>query len=60
MASTEVVETAVNTNNSPPQDYTTNPDDHSNHNFVLSYSDWVCTAVISNDVMKDLRGGYAI
>ena len=24
------------------------------------YSDWVCTAVISNDVMKDLRGGYAI
>ena len=24
------------------------------------YSDWVCTAVISNDVMKDLRGWYAI
>ena len=21
-----------------------------------SYSDWVCTAVMSNDVMKDLRG----
>ena len=20
------------------------------------YSDWVCTAVMSNDVMKDLRG----
>ena len=32
MASAEVVETSVNTNNSPPQDYTTNPDDHSNHN----------------------------
>ena len=27
---------------------------------VYSCSDWVCTAVISNDVMKDLRGGYAI
>ena len=23
---------------------------------LLHYSDWVCTAVISNDVMKDLRG----
>ena len=23
---------------------------------VLHYSDWVCTAVMSNDVMKDLRG----
>ena len=23
---------------------------------VLHYSDWVCTAVVSNDVMKDLRG----
>ena len=23
---------------------------------VLSYSDWVCTAVMSNDVMNDLRG----
>ena len=27
---------------------------------IQHYSDWVCTAVISNDVMKDLRGGYAI
>ena len=25
-------------------------------NLSLSYSDWVCTAVMSNDVMKDLRG----
>ena len=32
MASAQVVETSVNTNNSPSQDYTTNPDDHSNHN----------------------------
>ena len=32
MASAQVVETSVNTNNSPPQDYTTNSDDHSNHN----------------------------
>ena len=23
---------------------------------VYHYSDWVCTAVMSNDVMKDLRG----
>ena len=23
---------------------------------VVHYSDWVCTAVMSNDVMKDLRG----
>ena len=32
MASAQVVETLVNTNNSPSQEYTTNPDDHSNHN----------------------------
>ena len=32
MASAQVVETSVYTNNSPSQDYTTNPDDHSNHN----------------------------
>ena len=31
MASAQVVETSINTNNSPSQDYTTNPDDHSNH-----------------------------
>ena len=23
---------------------------------ITFYSDWVCTAVMSNDVMKDLRG----
>ena len=34
MASTQVVETSVNTNNSPSRDYTTNPDDHSNHNII--------------------------
>ena len=32
MAFAQVVETSVNTNNSPSQDYTTNPDDHSDHN----------------------------
>ena len=32
MASAQVVEASVNTNNSPSQDYTANPDDHSNHN----------------------------
>ena len=31
MASAQVVETSVNTNKSPSQDYTKNPDDHSNH-----------------------------
>ena len=34
MASAQVVETSVNTNNSPSQNYTTNPDDHSNHNII--------------------------
>ena len=34
MASARVVETSVNTNNSPSQDYTTSSDDHSNHNIV--------------------------
>ena len=24
--------------------------------YFQQYSDWVCTAVMSNDVMKDLRG----
>ena len=32
MASAQVVEMSVNTNNSPSQDYTTNLDDHLNHN----------------------------
>ena len=32
MASAQVVETSVNTNNSLSQDYTTNQNDHSNHN----------------------------
>ena len=36
MASAQVVETSVNTNNSPSQDYTTNPDDHSNHNIICA------------------------
>ena len=35
MAFTQVVETSVNTNNSPSQDYTTNPDGHSNHNSLF-------------------------
>ena len=35
MASAQVVETSVNTNNSPSRDYTTNPDDHLNHNILL-------------------------
>ena len=24
--------------------------------YIYIYSDWVCTAVMSNDVLKDLRG----
>ena len=35
MASAQVVKTSVNTNNSPSQDYTTNSDDHSNHNKLV-------------------------
>ena len=27
---------------------------------IQHYIDWVCTAVMSNDVMKDLHGWYAI
>ena len=40
MASAQVVEMSVNTNNSPSQDYTTNLDDHSNYKYchVLSFS----------------------
>ena len=34
MASAQVVETSVNTNSSPSQDYTTNADNHSSHNIV--------------------------
>ena len=40
MASAQVVETSVNTNNSPSQDYTTNPDDHSNHNTRTYTRNW--------------------
>ena len=32
MASVQVIESSVNTNNSPSQEYTTNPNDHSNQN----------------------------
>ena len=45
MASAQVVETSVNTNNSPSQDYyTTNPDDHSNtiYIYILWYSEIIC------------------
>ena len=41
MASAQVVETLVNTNNSPSQDYTTNPDDHSNHNIYRYISIYI-------------------
>ena len=37
MASAQVVEMSVNTNNRPSQDYTTNPVDHSNHNIIYTY-----------------------
>ena len=30
--------------------------EYSEYNSFVNYSDWVCTAVMSNDVMKDLRG----
>ena len=59
MASAQVVETSVNTNNSP-QDYTTNPDDHSNHNIDSpGFKPFtVITATVSmlsvNDIKEDL------
>ena len=40
MAFAQVVETSVNTNNSPSQDYTTNPDDHWNHNTIFMTKQW--------------------
>ena len=55
MASVQVVETSVGTNNSPSQDYTTNPDDHSNHNIdspgfkpftVIRYKKSTCTLIL--------------
>ena len=39
MASAQVVETSVNTNNSPSQDYTTNPDDHLK--YIYYEKDWL-------------------
>ena len=47
MASAQVVETSVNTNNSPSQDYTTNPDDHSNHN-INFYSYHQIVIIVEN------------
>ena len=37
MVSAQVVKTSVNTNNSPSQEYTTNPDYHSNHNINIVF-----------------------
>ena len=49
MAPAQVVETSVNTNNSP-QGYTTNPDDHSNHNInqviYKKARSWLCAFMI--------------
>ena len=54
MASAQVVETSVNTNNSPSQDYTTNPDDHSNHNEVFdpAYPAYFTLAKAKKEVMR--------
>ena len=55
MASAQVVETLVNTKNSPSQDYTTNPDEHSNHNI---YSPgFKPITVISNSSSTSSSGG---
>ena len=29
---------------------------HHDRHYYYYYCDWVCTAVMSNDIMKDLRG----
>ena len=49
MASAQVVETSVNTNNSPSQAYTTNPDDHSNHKNII---------IIRDDMMLESLASY--
>ena len=54
MASAQVVETSVNTNNSPSQDYTTNPDDHSNHNNLCSLGKSNVTALTSKTNFKTI------
>ena len=52
MASAQVVETSVNTSNSPSQEYTTNPDDHQNHNVVaLIYFPLYCQGFSSLTVL---------
>ena len=53
MASAQVVETSVNTNSSPSQDYTTNPDDHSNHN--IDSPGFKPFTVISNKLVPSLQ-----
>ena len=52
MASAQVVETSVNTNNSPSQDYTTSPDDHSNHNNTVVI-DSRCVRVELEDIDQE-------
>ena len=57
MASAQVVETSVNTNNSPSQDYITNPDDHSNHNKIVNlYIEMKCNKKFSMQVIYLIIG----
>ena len=59
MASAQVVETSVNTTNSPSQDYTTNPDDHSNHNIVVWMEKSHMNCAKSNSVLEIVNDGLA-
>ena len=54
MASAQVVEMSVNTNNSPSQDYTTNPDDPSNNNID---SPGFKTFTVIKELVQDEGGG---
>ena len=57
MASAQVVETSVNTIHSPFQDYTANPNDHSNHNIdSLGFKPFTVIRTFS-DKARDKGGG---
>ena len=61
MASAQVVEASINTNNSPSQDYTTNPDDHSNRNIKTTFQPFLKFLKIfencqkSSEIFESLR-----
>ena len=63
MAFAQVVEMSVNINNSPSQDYTTNPDDHSNHkldySMFFAFEVWRIADVLSVDPSSEQSSALA-